>query len=192
MSLCFVLLLHFFISHAQIDTETMNIMIHHIFSLYLVDRTAFGPERRRRRGSSCLLLYESICKSSGPFPPYVRVVSIRTSRTYTTGASRSASSAEQRLSLDLPRLQSVSLPPYWRSALPPLPRSAASRIPHQIVGVVILRCPLFAPVGRRRVVPTTISNIVSQSRNSYYQIPGTSIDGGVAAAAQRGGIIVYQ
>ena len=80
----FVLLLHFFISHAQIDTETMNIMIHHIFSPYLVDRTAFGPERRRRRGSSCLLLYESICKSSGPFPPYVRVV--RTSRTYTTGA----------------------------------------------------------------------------------------------------------
>ena len=129
---------------------------------------------------------------------------------------------------------------------------------HQIVGVVILRCPLFAPIGRRRVVPTTISNIVSQSRNPYYQIlprqldlsivsslprrlphrqynatarivppvhllghliiklafvasltpyhcraaskvgrhilelPGTLIDGGIAAAAWRGGIIVYQ
>ena len=43
MSLCFVLLLHFFISHAQIDTETMNIMIHHIFSRILSIGPPSGP-----------------------------------------------------------------------------------------------------------------------------------------------------
>ena len=40
----FVLLLHFFISHAQIDTETMNIMIHHIFSRILLIGSSWGPK----------------------------------------------------------------------------------------------------------------------------------------------------
>ena len=35
----------------------MNIMIHHIFFPYLVDRTAFGPERRRRRGAAHLACF---------------------------------------------------------------------------------------------------------------------------------------
>ena len=56
---------------------------------------------------------------------------------------------------------------------------------HQIVGVVILRCPLFAPIGRRRVVPTTISNIVSQSRNPYYQILPRQLDLSIVSSLPR-------
>ena len=40
----FVLLLHFFISHAQIDTETMNIMLHHICSRILLIGSSWGPK----------------------------------------------------------------------------------------------------------------------------------------------------
>ena len=45
------------------------------------------------------------------------------------------------------------------------PGSSQRSLPHQIVGIVILRCPLFVAVGRLRAVPTIIPGYQASSQS---------------------------